>query len=177
MAGSVSSVFGRCAAELASLNRLAALIVLCSVRALHAELDLTWTQYSDAAELPMSNRWRSEMRRQLMTLDTKELTPALKMKRTMLLRRLDADDDANPPPLEDPVEARIRSYQSMKLEDVLFWSVISVVIAASMSFLVTRGPELVSMMGDSARTSRSGGRRRGAGRKAGQESNTSPPDE
>mmetsp|Transcript_4532 Transcript_4532/g.9975 ORF Transcript_4532/g.9975 Transcript_4532/m.9975 type:complete len:169 (-) Transcript_4532:28-534(-) len=165
MAGSVPSVYGRCAAELAYFKGLAALVMLCSVRTLHAELDLQWTQYSDAAELPMSNRWRDEMRRQLMSLESNDLTPALKMKRTMLLRKLDAEDDANPPHIEDPVEMRIRSYERMKLEDVLFWSVVSVAIASLLAFAVTRGPELLSLMGDSARTSRSGTRRRG-GKKA-----------
>mmetsp|Transcript_68469 Transcript_68469/g.164418 ORF Transcript_68469/g.164418 Transcript_68469/m.164418 type:complete len:192 (+) Transcript_68469:46-621(+) len=139
-----------------------------------ADLDLQWTQYSDAAELPMSGRWRAEMRQKLMALDSSELTPALKMQRTMLLRRLEAEDQAQPPEPEDPLEARIRSYKSMKLEDVLFWSGFSLVMAVCMSMLVPRLPELLNMLGDSARSSRSGPRRRGGASSGGRKAAAAP---
>jgi len=51
-------------------------------------LDLSWTQYSDGADLPMSARWREEMRQQLLSMDAEALTPAQKMQRRQMLRRL-----------------------------------------------------------------------------------------
>jgi len=51
-------------------------------------LDLSWTQYSDAAELPMSANWREQMRAQLEGLDTTKLSPEQKMQRKALQRRL-----------------------------------------------------------------------------------------
>eukprot|EP00927_Polykrikos_kofoidii_P050944 TRINITY_DN44775_c0_g1_i1.p1 TRINITY_DN44775_c0_g1~~TRINITY_DN44775_c0_g1_i1.p1 ORF type:complete len:156 (+),score=26.38 TRINITY_DN44775_c0_g1_i1:184-651(+) len=51
-------------------------------------IDMEWTKYSDAADLPMSERWYEDMRQRLATIDTEKLSPQMKMKYKQLSRRL-----------------------------------------------------------------------------------------
>jgi len=53
-----------------------------------AGLDVSWTQYSDMADLPMSANWREQMRQRLLSMNADELSAKQKMQRKQLLRRL-----------------------------------------------------------------------------------------
>eukprot|EP00928_Gymnodinium_smaydae_P031296 TRINITY_DN23008_c0_g1_i2.p1 TRINITY_DN23008_c0_g1~~TRINITY_DN23008_c0_g1_i2.p1 ORF type:complete len:188 (+),score=47.83 TRINITY_DN23008_c0_g1_i2:105-668(+) len=60
-------------------------------------LDLEWTKYSDAADLPMSTQWREDMKAKMSRIDTTKLNPRQKMQYKTLWRKLNGvsrDDDS-----------------------------------------------------------------------------------
>eukprot|EP00397_Hematodinium_sp_SG-2012_P030822 GEMP01032672.1.p1 GENE.GEMP01032672.1~~GEMP01032672.1.p1 ORF type:complete len:163 (-),score=25.50 GEMP01032672.1:1651-2100(-) len=62
-------------------------------------LDMTWTKYSDAADLPLSQKWRDDMRDKLRQVDVDALPPDRKEQYKKLWARLtprdqDVDDDS-----------------------------------------------------------------------------------
>jgi len=83
-----------------SVTRVAvwAMLLACTGFRQVAALDVSWTQYLEGAEMPMSATWRQKMRQKLQAIDAAELTPAIKMKRIQFLRMLEAEDNAPPPP-------------------------------------------------------------------------------
>lgn len=61
-----------------------AFLVLSTV----AAVDVSWTQYAETAELPMSAQWRNELHDKLRMIDVDALTPKQKMQRKLLMRQL-----------------------------------------------------------------------------------------
>merc|ERR1712228_965278 len=55
--------------------------------------DLSWTAYSDKADLPMSTQWREELKAQLSKIDTEKLDAKQKAQFKKLWRRLNGDDE------------------------------------------------------------------------------------
>mmetsp|Transcript_103474 Transcript_103474/g.183814 ORF Transcript_103474/g.183814 Transcript_103474/m.183814 type:complete len:122 (-) Transcript_103474:232-597(-) len=53
-----------------------------------AAVDVSWTQYAETAELPMSAQWRNDLHDKLLTIDVDALTPRQKMQRKQLMRQL-----------------------------------------------------------------------------------------
>eukprot|EP00746_Dinoflagellata_sp_MGD_P025819 gnl/MRDRNA2_/MRDRNA2_160827_c0_seq1.p1 gnl/MRDRNA2_/MRDRNA2_160827_c0~~gnl/MRDRNA2_/MRDRNA2_160827_c0_seq1.p1 ORF type:complete len:126 (-),score=28.43 gnl/MRDRNA2_/MRDRNA2_160827_c0_seq1:138-515(-) len=70
------------------LEALLVLLIRSNTRV--SAVDISWTKYSDSAELPMSTQWREGMRQKLLNLDVTELTPKQKMQRKQLLRQLNS---------------------------------------------------------------------------------------
>jgi len=68
------------------------MLIFSSIWALCAlGIDLTWTQYSDRADLPQSKKWRDNMIDKLRRVDVDKLTPEEKAKYRALYRQLEPD--------------------------------------------------------------------------------------
>mmetsp|Transcript_81195 Transcript_81195/g.161012 ORF Transcript_81195/g.161012 Transcript_81195/m.161012 type:complete len:162 (-) Transcript_81195:78-563(-) len=59
-------------------------------------VDVSWTSYSDRADLPMSTQWREEMKAKLAKVDTDALSPEQKKKYKVLVRKLNGESEAAP---------------------------------------------------------------------------------
>mmetsp|Transcript_43874 Transcript_43874/g.121417 ORF Transcript_43874/g.121417 Transcript_43874/m.121417 type:complete len:152 (+) Transcript_43874:66-521(+) len=57
-------------------------------------VDVSWTSYSDQADLPMSSQWREDMKAKLRSVDTSALTPKQKMQYKLLWRKLNGGETA-----------------------------------------------------------------------------------
>ncbi|CAK0800370.1 unnamed protein product, partial [Prorocentrum cordatum] len=64
-------------------------------------VDLSWVSYSEAAELPMSQRWRDEMKDKLARIDTSQLSAKQKMQFKSLMRKLNGSSDPEGGLLQD----------------------------------------------------------------------------
>eukprot|EP00439_Symbiodinium_sp_Y106_P079112 s1350_g17.t2 len=67
-------------------------VVLCAfLLTIVSGMEMDWTSYSDRADLPMSQKWREDMKDKLSSVDTAKLTPEQKRKFKELWRRVNGD--------------------------------------------------------------------------------------
>ncbi|CAE7207040.1 unnamed protein product [Symbiodinium sp. CCMP2456] len=67
-------------------------VVFCAcLLTIVAGMEMDWTSYSDRADLPMSQKWREDMKDKLSSVDTAKLTPEQKRKFKELWRRVNGD--------------------------------------------------------------------------------------
>ncbi|CAE7787950.1 unnamed protein product [Symbiodinium necroappetens] len=67
-------------------------VALCAcLLTIVAGMEMDWTSYSDRADLPMSQKWREDMKDKLSSVDTAKLTPEQKRKFKELWRRVSGE--------------------------------------------------------------------------------------
>jgi len=71
-----------------SVTVMSLLVILLSAPMDVVALNMEWTSYSDATDLPMSQKWREDMIAKMSKVDTSKLSPKSKMQYKTLWRKL-----------------------------------------------------------------------------------------